>query len=127
MKFLLDTNAFLWAATFDPRLSARANQILNDASNDFYLSVVSLWEVTVKVQIGKLQIPQDLGAFLQRTLNRELTILPIQPEHVLNLSKLPLLHRDPFDRMLVAQSMSESVAILSSDRKLRQYEVEIIW
>lgn len=127
MKFLLDTNAFLWAATFDPRLSARANQILNDASNDFYLSVVSLWEVTVKVQIGKLQIPQDLGAFLQRTLNRELTILPIRPEHVLNLSKLPLLHRDPFDRMLVAQSMSESVAILSSDRKLRQYEVEIIW
>ena len=127
MKFLLDTNAFLWAATFDPRLSARANQILNDASNDFYLSVVSLWEVTVKVQIGKLQIPQDLGAFLQRTLNRELMILPIQPEHVLNLSKLPLLHRDPFDRMLVAQSMSESVAILSSDRKLRQYEVEIIW
>lgn len=127
MKFLLDTNAFLWAATFDPRLSARANQILNDASNDFYLSVVSLSEVTVKVQIGKLQIPQDLGAFLQRTLNRELTILPIRPEHVLNLSKLPLLHRDPFDRMLVAQSMSESVAILSSDRKLRQYEVEIIW
>lgn len=127
MKFLLDTNAFLWAATFDPRLSARANQILNDASNDFYLSVVSLSEVTVKVQIGKLQIPQDLGAFLQRTLNRELMILPIQPEHVLNLSKLPLLHRDPFDRMLVAQSMSESVAILSSDRKLRQYEVEIIW
>ena len=75
MKFLLDTNVFLWAATFDPRLSTRAKRILNDAGSGFYLSVVSLWEVTIKVQIGKLSIPYNLEVFLHRTLDRELTIL----------------------------------------------------
>ncbi len=118
MKFLLDTNVLLWVATFDPRLSARAKQILSDTGNVFYLSVVSLWEVTIKAQIGKLSIPYSLEVFLQRTLDREVTILPVQQEHVLNLGRLPLLHRDPFDRMLVAQAISENIPILSCDRKL---------
>lgn len=126
MKILLDTHAFLWAITDDPRLSVGARQILRTA--DLFLSVGSLWEIVTKVQIGKLPLPEAPSRYLPRhvaALKAEL--LPIQAAHVLRLESLPLHHRDPFDRLLIAQSLEERLPLLSADSLLASYGAEVRW
>ncbi len=126
MKALLDTHAFLWAVTDDPRLSVRARQILRTA--DLFLSVASLWEIVTKVQIGKLVLPEASSRYLPRhvaALGAEL--LPIQAAHVLRLESLPLHHRDPFDRLLIAQSLEGRLPLVSADPLLAPYGAEVRW
>jgi PIN domain nuclease of toxin-antitoxin system len=131
MKVLLDTHTFLWWITESHQLSRRAISIIEDGSNQLFFSAASGWEIAIKEQIGKLGLLSS-GADLQQFLldelqNNAVSVLPIYLHHALRIYRLPLHHRDPFDRMLIAQSQIEEMPILSLDPLLQQYQVELIW
>jgi PIN domain nuclease of toxin-antitoxin system len=128
MKVLLDTHTFLWWITDSPRLSARAREVIRDSDNELFFSAASGWEIAIKAQLGRLQLPDDLEHFIvdQLSLNTIL-VLPIQLRHALHVYTLPQHHRDPFDRMLIAQSQVENLPILTTDSQIVQYDVETIW
>ncbi len=126
MNVLLDTHAFLWAVTDERRLSPRARSLM--ASSDLWWSVVSLWEALQKVQIGKLSLPLPAGSFLTGELSsNHVRLLPVSLSHVLQLESLPLHHRDPFDRMIIAQSIEEGWPIVTADPWFSRYPVDVIW
>ncbi len=122
MRVLLDTHAFLWAITDNRKLSSRARDVFTSPSNELFLSV------SKKVQIGKLPLPSPAGAYLtEHLVKTNVQVLPIRLNHVLRLEFLPMHHRDPFDRILVAQSIEEKLPILTADPLLRNYSVTLIW
>ena len=128
MKALLDTHAFLWWITDDPRLSSRVRELTGDSINTLFLSAASGWEIAIKAQLGKLQLPDNLERYIadQLSLNG-FESLPIQLRHALHVYSLPDLHRDPFDRILVAQSQLEQLPILTVDPQIARYGVDVIW
>ena len=125
---LLDTHAFLWWISDDPRLSSRASAIIKDGNNKLFLSAASGWEIVIKVRLGRLTLPEPLETFVpeQMALNA-IEGLPIQMSHALHVYTLPDHHRDPFDRMLVAQAQLENLPILSADPQISLYAVETVW
>jgi PIN domain nuclease of toxin-antitoxin system len=128
MKVLLDTQAFLWWIANDPRLSARARQIMAAPEAELLLSVASGWEMAIKSRLGKLKLPTDLQGFVAEQLRiNAIQTLPIQMTHALHVFTLPDLHRDPFDRLLVAQAQLEKLPILTGDPLIAQYLVTVIW
>jgi PIN domain nuclease of toxin-antitoxin system len=128
MKILLDTHAWLWWITNNKKLSQRAHEIIASGSNELFLSVASLWEVLSKVQIGKLPFPIPAGPYVREQLTRNgVRLLSISLDHVLRLEHLPLHHRDPFDRILVAQSLEEELPILTADPLFKDYSATLIW
>jgi PIN domain nuclease of toxin-antitoxin system len=127
MKALLDTHAFLWAIAEEGKLSRRAQQIYT-GSNDLSLSVASVWEILIKVQAGKLPLPEPSGPYLVKKLAKErIEVLPITLDHVLRTESLPPHHRDPFDRLLIAQSIEEGWPIITADPWFARYPVDVIW
>jgi PIN domain nuclease of toxin-antitoxin system len=127
MKALLDTHTFLWAIVEEGKLSRRAQQIYT-GSNDLFLSVVSVWEILIKVQSGKLPLPEPAGPYLVKKLaQNRIEVLPITLDHVLRTESLPLHHRDPFDRLLIAQSIEEEWPIVTADPIFARYPVDVIW
>jgi len=128
MKALLDTHTFLWWIANDPQLSPRARQIMEDANTEPLLSAVSGWEIAIKSHLGKLKLPADLQGFVAEQLRiNGIQVLPIQMAHALHVFTLPDHHRDPFDRMLVAQGQLEKLPILTGDPQIAQYGVTVIW
>ncbi len=128
MKLLLDTHVFLWTIAADRRLSGTASRLILDQGNELFLSTASVWEVFLKAQIGKLPLPKPVGAFVKTQLAENfIRSLPLTLEHVLKLERLPMHHRDPFDRILIAQAIAESVPIVTADRQFARYDVETIW
>ena len=128
MQVLLDTHVFLWWIDDDTRLSERARSIITDGTNELFMSVVSSWEIAIKAQLGKLDLPANLEQFISKQLDENhITIMPIQLTHTLAIYRLPLLHRDPFDRMLVTQSRFENIPLLTTDPLIKQYVVKSIW
>jgi PIN domain nuclease of toxin-antitoxin system len=128
MKALLDTHTFLWWIANDPQLSPRARQIMEDANTELLLSAVSGWEIAIKSRLGKLKLPADLQGFVAEQLRiNGIQALPIQTAHALHVFTLPDHHRDPFDRMLVAQGQLEELSILTGDPQIAQYAVTVIW
>lgn len=128
MAHLLDTHTFVWWITDDHRLSPTARQVIADPDETILFSAASAWELAIKVQLGRLQLPEDLEGFIlgQVTLNR-FVLLAITAPHALYVRRLPLLHRDPFDRLLVAQAILEDAPLLSADGLIAQYPVRTIW
>lgn len=127
MRALLDTHAFLWAITEDARLSQRASDIFTGPS-DLSLSMVSIWEILIKVQTGKLNLPRPAGAYvLGQLAYNEIETLPVTLNHLLSFEKLAVQHGDPFDRMLIAQSVEENLPIITADRYFKQYPARVIW
>lgn len=128
MRALLDTHAFLWWITNDPRLSRKVHEIISDSENELFLSVASGWEMAIKVGLGRLQLPPNLEHFIleQMALNA-IESLPVQMSHALHVYKLPAHHRDPFDRMLIAQAQLENLPILTVDPQIARYSVKVIW
>ena len=127
MKALLDTHTFLWAISDDERLSRRAQKTFT-GPNELWLSVASLWEILIKVKTGKLPLPEPSGSYLVKKLSENrIDVLPIKLDHVLRIETLPVHHRDPFDRILVAQSMVEKLPLITSDPIFEHYPVELIW
>lgn len=126
MKILLDTHTFLWAITDDSKLSRAARDAI--ASAERFWSVANLWEVLIKFQIGKLPLPTPAGEYLVSRLSANgVSVLPIKLEHVLRVEKLEPYHRDPFDRILIAQSIEEGWPIVTSDPHFSRYPVDVIW
>jgi len=126
MKVLLDTHTFIWAITDERRLSPRARSLI--ASSEVWWSVVSLWEAIQKAQVGKLSLPLPAGPFLTGELrSNHVRLLPVSLSHVLRVEELPLHHRDPFDRLLIAQSIEEGWPIITADPWFARYPVDVIW
>ncbi len=126
MKALLDTHTFIWAITDERRLSPRARSLI--ASSELWWSVVSLWEAIQKAQVGKLSLPLPAGPFLTGELrSNHVRLLPVSLSHVLRVEELPLHHRDPFDRLLIAQSIEEGWPIVTADPWFARYAVDVIW
>ena len=128
MKILLDTHTFLWWITGDQKLSGRAREIISDGSNELFLSAATGWEMAIKAQIGRLKLPgEPIHFILEQMRINAIQSLPIQMNHALHVSTLPQHHRDPFDRLLIAQAQLEGLPVLSSDHQLANYQVEVIW
>ena len=127
MRVLLDTHAFLWFVAGDERLSAAASDAIADA-DDALLSVASCWEIATKVSLGKLTLGSPVERFLpeQIAFNR-LELLHLELPHTARIATLPWHHRDPFDRLLVAQALEQKVPVVSADPVFRQYGVKRIW
>lgn len=123
MKFLLDSNAFIWTYARPTELSTIARRALGDPANDRFVSMASTWEIAVKMSIGKLAFTSDLASAID---DIAATPLPITLAHISRLQSLPFLHRDPFDRILVAQAMEEGLTIVTRDRALKAYGVPIL-
>jgi PIN domain nuclease of toxin-antitoxin system len=124
----LDTHAFLWWITEDRRLSARAREVMTDGGNNLLFSAASGWEIAIKANLGRISLPTPIDRFLSEQLQRNgIGTLPIEMRHALRVHAIPLLHRDPFDRLLVAQAQLEKLRILTSDPQIAQYDVETLW
>lgn len=128
MKLLLDTCTFLWLVTADDALSSESRKAFSDPNNDVFLSAVSGWEIMLKYSIGKLPLPTPPEQFLstQRSLHH-IEALPLQEEATIHLPKLPALHKDPFDRMLICQAIQHELTILTPDPLITQYAIRTVW
>ncbi|OGQ86796.1 MAG: twitching motility protein PilT [Deltaproteobacteria bacterium RIFOXYA12_FULL_58_15] len=127
--YLLDTHAFLWAVTNDSQLSGPARAIFLDEKNSLHLSVASIWEMAIKSSIGRLSLQTDLRTFLDEQLPLNgIRVLSITRSHAQEVEQLPFHHRDPFDRLLVAQSVHEEMQLVSVDTVLDAYDnVKRVW
>ena len=128
MRALLDTHTFLWWITDQPRLSAHVRALIGDGANEFYISAATGWEIAIKAQLGKIELPREPVAYVaeQLTLNAFVE-LPVRLKPALQVYALPALHRDPFDRLLIAQSQLEDLPLLSADPQIARYPVQVIW
>lgn len=124
MQALLDAHTFLWFIRGSPQFSAKARELIEDTANNCLLSIASPWEVGIKVSTGKLTFGRPVDEFFEERmrLNR-ITFLPITLAHIARVSTLPFHHRDPFDRMLVAQSLTDSIPLVSADVTLDAYGI----
>ena len=128
MRLLLDTQAFLWFILAEPRLSATALGLITDPLNHKHVSPASYWEIAIKIRLGKYALPVPFEPFMSDQIVRNhFTILPITVKHAAVLTTLPLHHRDPFDRLLIAQTMVEAMRIVSIDSVLDAYRVTRLW
>jgi PIN domain nuclease of toxin-antitoxin system len=128
VSFLLDTHVLLWGLADDPRLSKKSRAILLDDENVLYFSAASTWEMAIKTSLGRLKFSTTLESYLPTKLASEgIEPLPITTEHAARTETLPWHHRDPFDRLLIAQAQIEGLDIVSSDKALRRYDVKIVW
>lgn len=126
MRVLIDTHVLLWGLQQEEKLSRRVQTLLPAA--DVWISVASLWEIITKVQVGKLTVPTPVGDYLSAKLKANgVLVLQITFDHVKCVEGLPLHHRDPFDRILIAQSLNERIPIVTSDPLFAAYPVEVIW
>jgi PIN domain nuclease of toxin-antitoxin system len=128
MNLLLDTHTFLWFINDDAALTPRAKSLIEEVQNDIYLSVASVWEVAIKVNLGKLTMPTPFVKFIVEQLQQNsISLLNIKTAHAGGVATLPLHHRDPFDRLLIAQSLHESFPIVGKDEQFDAYGVTRYW
>jgi PIN domain nuclease of toxin-antitoxin system len=128
MKLLLDTHAFMWWHSEPEHISKSTLTLLQDSANEVILSVVSLWEMQIKIQLGKLTLRDDLELMLKIQQERNnISLISVALPHILELKTLPLHHKDPFDRILIAQSKVENATLVSRDSVFKSYECSVIW
>lgn len=128
MRLLLDTHTFLWWATDAPELSPAARDAVGDAYNDCWLSLVSCWEMAIKLSLGKLRLPAPVERFVpEQMAENDFRQLGLEFQHVVRVATMALHHRDPFDRLLVAQAVEEDLALVSADAAFDAYDIERLW
>ncbi len=128
MRLILDTHALLWFLLNDPQLSEPALHAIADPNNDIFVSPASYWELAIKIQLGKYSLPERLGQFMEREIAiNELEVIPILPAHADVLTTLPTFHRDPFDRLIIAQAMCENLIVVTCDAVFAAYPVQQLW
>jgi len=128
VKLLLDTHAFLWWVEGAPAIGRRARAAISNPDNEVLFSIASFWELAIKLSLGKLRLTQKLDRFVPEQLRvNGFSLLDLRLPHVVRVAKLPFRHRDPFDRLLVAQALEDDLTIVSADRVFRKYGVAVIW
>jgi PIN domain nuclease of toxin-antitoxin system len=128
MKLLLDTHTFIWWDSDPERLSPKVLDLCYDTNNELILSIASLWEMQIKIQIGKLKLHKPLMEIVeQQRIANQVFLLPIAPDHIFALERLPDAHKDPFDRLLIVQAEKEKAILLSADRIFSRYPVKVLW
>jgi PIN domain nuclease of toxin-antitoxin system len=127
MRYLLDTHTLIWYLEDDARLSSYAKSIIEDDKNEILTSVVSFWEMAIKINLGKLTLKISLDEMFERLDDMEIHVIAIQASHIRILQILPLHHRDPFDRMIIAQAAAEKCTIISIDDAFNAYPTPILW
>jgi PIN domain nuclease of toxin-antitoxin system len=125
VRLLLDTHLLLWAAGPSPHLSARARRLIDDPDNELVVSAASLWEIAIKSALRRPNFRLDAPLFRRNLLNNGYNELAVTGQHAVAVASLPLLHRDPFDRILVAQSIVEGITLLTSDPRVAQYPAPV--
>ena len=128
MKYLLDTHVFLWMASEPEKLSVTASQIVQQANNELYVSICSLWEMQIKHHLGKLVLDLPLSELWQKQRDiSDLHLLQVEETHIWTLDKLPHHHKDPFDRLLLAQAACENIVFMSADSTMARYDIKTVW
>ncbi|MEK7374298.1 MAG: type II toxin-antitoxin system VapC family toxin [Thermodesulfobacteriota bacterium] len=128
MRVLLDTNSFLWFISGSDRLSIDAKNFIADMQNQLVLSAASSWEIAIKISLGKLDLLQPYGQLIPQQLEEnDIAVLPLEIGHLNKVIDLPFHHRDPFDRLIIAQALAEGIPVVSSDAVFSQYAVKLIF
>jgi PIN domain nuclease of toxin-antitoxin system len=128
MKLLLDTNVFIWLNDAPHRVKDRVMTVIANPDNDLFLSLTSIWEMQIKIQLGKLELSDSLPDILKtQQVENNLQILTINLKHIWSLENLPNHHRDPFDRLLIAQAQTEDMTLVSADGIFELYDVDLLW
>ncbi|MCU0482026.1 MAG: type II toxin-antitoxin system VapC family toxin [Anaerolineae bacterium] len=128
MNYLLDTHTFLWFINDDEALSSKAKATIEDVESEIYLSIASIWKMAIKVSLGKLAMPLSFIDFLMQEIHEnEIVLLGIKTEHIKGILNMPFHHRDPFDRLIIAQAMYENLTIIGNDVAFNHYGVKMWW
>lgn len=128
MKYLLDTNVWLWSLWEPQRIARAPRETIADLTNTVFLSAVTSWEIAIKAAVGKLRLPEPPASYVPRRMaDQGLRPLPVSHPHALAVFALPAHHRDPFDRLLVAQAKLEGLILVTADRILEKYPIQILW
>lgn len=127
MDLLLDSHVLVWSIAADPRLPAHISRAIEDSANSLTVSTASLWELSIKLAQGRLRLPSGLDSVLIFLDRWNINLLPVGLAHVRYAASLPFHHGDPFDRMLIAQSITENLRLVSGDEKMRRYAVDLFW
>lgn len=128
MNYLLDTHTFLWFINDDASLSSAAKALIENPENVIYLSAASIWEMAIKVSLGKLEMPSPFTDFIDRQLHENaITLLDLKTSHAGMIATLPFYHRDPFDRLIIAQSKNEDMPVIGNDTIFDSYGIERFW
>ncbi|HEX8197289.1 MAG TPA: type II toxin-antitoxin system VapC family toxin [Pyrinomonadaceae bacterium] len=126
MQLLIDTHVLIWFLEGNKSLSKPHRQIISDSQNDVLVSIASLWEIAVKISLGKLTLAKPLADVIKQIAVENIEVLPILPKHTLQVSTLPFHHRDPFDRIIVAQSQVENLPIVTNDIEFNHYGIKLL-
>lgn len=128
MKFIADTHAFIWFITDSPQLRARAKTLFESSGSERLLGIASIWEIAIKTSLGKLSFRKPLNEFLpEQIIANSIQLLDISLSHTLRVEMPPFYHRDPFDRMIIAQSLTENLPVLSNDNAFDAYDITRVW
>lgn len=128
MRILIDTSTFLWFIGGSRKLSKKAIEIIENFDNELVMSVASLWEIAIKDSIGKLELSEPFEQLIPKEINKnEIEILQIELPHLYEMMKLPLYHKDPFDRLIIAQGIIEQLPVIACDKAFKSYNIDIIW
>jgi PIN domain nuclease of toxin-antitoxin system len=124
---LVDTNAFLWLVAGDRRLSRSARRAIEDSQGEWWLSAASIWELAIKSGLGRITLPAPLDEYIAEKIQQGLRVLSVDWPHATRVERLPFYHRDPFDRLIVAQAQSEGLVVVTSDPAFAKYGVRTVW
>ena len=127
MRYLLDTHALIWHLEDDARLSTQAKSVIEDDQNEVIATIASFWEMAIKINLGKLTLKMSLVEMFETLEDMEIRVITIQASHVHIIETLPLHHRDPFDRMIIAQADAEKCTIISIDHAFDAYHTPVLW
>ena len=127
MRYLLDTHAVIWYAEDSSEIPKKVIDIIDNPENEIYISAVSLWEIALKVSLGKLDLELPLDEFLTNIRNRDFVFLQIEDEYLNKLLGLSFVHKDPFDRLIISSALAEGLTIITIDENIKKYDVPYIW
>ena len=127
-NFLLDTHAFIWFIEGNEELSTSAREAIEGPNNQRFLSIASLWEMSIKASVGKLEVTRPIPQLIKKHIEgNDIKVLPVRGEHLEAMIDLPMHHRDPFDRLMLAQAMVEDLVLISRDGYFKSYDVDLLW
>lgn len=127
MRLLVDTHAFLWFVAGDQQLSPRARHAVEDEDNQWWLSAASVWEMSIKAGLGRLTLPTSVEDYIGEKVKQGLRVLSIDWPHAAGTERLPFHHRDPFDRLIAAQALTDGLSLVTKDDVFRDYGVTVVW